>query len=418
MPVAIAMMLLLTGTTAYAASTTLLHSFNGYGSVGGPGDGAFPTGGIVLQDGMLYGTASNLGLGGGSLFSLKTDGSSFALLHKFNGLDGSSPSALAIVGSKLYGTASAGGTASGGVLYQSNLDGSSIEVLHQFGSGADANAPTYALTVDGEFLYGTSAYGGTQSAGTVFQASLSGDISLLHNFGGPGILEPTQPRAGVVIDNGVLYGTTYFGGALGSGVVFRSDLDGSDFQVLHAFGAANNAANPGANLVVVDSTIFGTTQAGSALSEGTLFSMNLDGTGYQVLHVFAPVSAHDPLNGSSPGNLQYQNGELYGTTTLGGEFGHGTLFRIALDGSGYELLHSFAGGPLDGDSPSGPLVFSGSTIIGTTTYGGTSGFGTVYAVTVPEPSSLVMASIASLVIAATSRFRAVASLRKRCQEAK
>src|SRR5690348_10904569 len=103
------------------------------------------------------------------------------------------------------------------------------------------------------------------------------------------------PRCGLMLSGSTLYGTTYGGGSSGSGTIFKVNTDGTAFSVLHSFsalnfttkGAINNdGANPVAGLVLSGNTLYGAASAGGPWGEGTLFSIAIDGTGFTILHNF------------------------------------------------------------------------------------------------------------------------------------
>ena len=132
---------------------------------------------------------------------------------------------------------------------------------------------------------------------------------------------------------------------------------------------------------MVDGVLFGVTTDGGANNGGTIFQLNLDGTGFQTIHSFPPNS--DPQSG-----VPYLAGKLLGTTSLGN-----TIFGINPDGSSFETVHAFG----DQMYPVTRLLTVGSTLYGTTERGGTAGFGTVFALTIPEPSSVCLAIMTGLV---------------------
>ena len=86
---------------------------------------------------------------------------------------------------------------------------------------------------------------------------------------------------------------------------------------------------------------------------GTVFKLNKDGSGYAVLHSFfgSETDGFKPMAGLLAGS----DGALYGTTDGGGDVpvvaSDGTVFKINPDGSGYKLLHSFPDKPSDGPIP-------------------------------------------------------------------
>jgi uncharacterized repeat protein (TIGR03803 family) len=81
------------------------------------------------------------------------------------------------------------------------------------------------------------------------------------------------------------------------------------------------------------------------------------------------------------------------TTYGGGSSATGTVFRVNTDGSGYNNLHSFAGGASDGSLPLGALTLVGSTLYGMTELGGSSGLGVIFSLTLPPPSPPVIDSV-------------------------
>jgi len=183
---------------------------------------------------------------------------------------------------------------------------------------------------------------------------------------------------------------TAMGGSMFSGTVFKMNTDGTGFTLLRKFaGGANDGREPRCTLTLSGTTLYGTTLFGGDGNRGTVFKMNTDGTGFTLLHEFAG-GVND---GRNPyGDLTLVGSMLYGMTYAGGDSNYGTLFALNVDGTGFELLHEFAGGVDDGRNPYGSLTLVGSTLYGMTGYGGDSDRGVVFSlnlVTVPEPVSLV-----------------------------
>src|SRR5262249_36825020 len=314
-------------------------------------------------------------------------GSGFAVLHDFaNGTDGQKPiGGLVTDGAGfLYGTTSFGGSAGLGTVFKLKTDGTGDTTLHPFSFRAsDGKTPYGTLVLDGAgFLYGTTL-DGPSGKGTVFKMKTDGTgFVLLHIFQG-GASDGNGPYAGLVLDgSGNLYGTTLLGGASDKGTVFKLTTSGVGFAVLHSFaGGVNDGQSPRSPLILDGSgLLYGTTVNGGAasLGHGTVFPMKTERTGVVVLHPLAggaPVGA-DPLYSGvalGTGNI------LYGTTFNGGSGGQGTVFQLKTDGSGFALLHSFAGGDSDGAFPyAGVLVDSLGNLFGTTAIGGFAKDGTVY----------------------------------------
>src|SRR5262249_45596969 len=157
-----------------------------------------------------------------------TDGTGFTVLHSFDVTDGSGPyAALTLDASgNLYGTTGAGGPAGNGVVFTLKTDGSAYNVLHPFGSG-DGARPYASLALDASgFLYGTTRDGGSGNQGIAFKVKTDGSGYLvLHEFNGS-ISDGATPYGGLVLDgSGNLYGTTHSGGANALGTVYTIKTD-------------------------------------------------------------------------------------------------------------------------------------------------------------------------------------------------
>src|ERR1017187_2997746 len=158
------------------------NATNGYG----------PAGGMALSGNTLYGTTSGGGKNGtGTLFKIDTSGSNFMVLKSFSAYgsdssfnytnsDGMAPEGdLIISGDTLYGTTLEGGTnGGGGVVFSVKTNGNNFTVLHSFsnpvnnGSGVYTNSggggTRAGLTLTGHVLFGTTPYGGIYGGGTLF----------------------------------------------------------------------------------------------------------------------------------------------------------------------------------------------------------------------------------------------------------
>ena len=292
-------------------------------------DGLYSFGGLTLVGSTLYGTMYYGGSAhDGVLFSVNTDGSNFQVLHAFTGADGPNPGAdvsFTVVGSRLFGTTDWGGTDGDGTLFSINTDGSDYQVVHSFVGGAnDGAVPEAGLTLVGSTFFGTTIGGGPDGAGTVFSINTNGTgFQVVHSFSG-GATDGASPGAALTLVGSTLYGTTGQGGAAGDGTVFSMNTDGSNFQILHAFSGADGS-DPSAGLTLVGSTLYGTTYQGGGANDGTVFSINVGGAGFQTVQVF------NGANGANPaGALTVDGSSLFGTTLTGGNNGYGTVFSFPL----------------------------------------------------------------------------------------
>ena len=147
-----------------------------------------------------------------------------------------------------------------------------------------------------------------------------------------------------------------------------------------------NGANPQAGLVASGCTLYGTTYAGGSSSVGTVFSVNTNGNNFTNLYNFNGATYNTntgtfvPADGANPaGGLVLSGNMLYGTTSSGGSSDEGTVFAINTNGGGYAILYNFSGGA-DGAEPEAGLVLMGNTLYGTTFNGGQYGGGSVFRV--------------------------------------
>jgi uncharacterized repeat protein (TIGR03803 family) len=331
---------------------TLLHSFSHNGT-----DGWFPLGGLTLDAaGNLYGTTIYGGANGsGTVFELSpaTGGEwTETILHTFNpNTDGSNPQGTLVFDAQgnLYGFANNGvkGTnCSGGC-------GEVFELTPQFGggwgetivhtftnNGVDGYNPVGVIFDAKGNLYGTTTYGGTANAGTVFklspQAGGGWSETILHNFSANGT-DGSYPYAGVVFDSkGNLYGTTPTGGTVvpGTGTVYElSPAAGGTWteRILYNFNPGTGAPIYPFAIPTFDAkgNLYCTTQQGGAYGWGSVFELKPTKSGPWIESV-----VHNFENNQQDGTQPYAgltlgpSGYLYGTTGTGGTKGGGTVFEI------------------------------------------------------------------------------------------
>jgi uncharacterized repeat protein (TIGR03803 family) len=172
-------------------------------------------------------------------------------------------------------------------------------------------------------------------------------------------------------------------------------------MTLHTF-EGGDGANPMAGLILSGSTLFGTTRYGGVGGNGTVFAVNVDGSGFTNLYNFTGTDGANPVC-----RLILSGGTLYGTAARGGRWGNGTLFAINTDGTGFAALHNFAAGSRsgfltnqDGVYPAGNLVLSQNTLYGTAVSGGNEGWGTIFQMALPvaPPRLTILRSGANVVL--------------------
>jgi uncharacterized repeat protein (TIGR03803 family) len=406
---------------ASAATEKILYQFSG------GGDGGSPNGALIFDgQGNLYGAAAEGGkYGAGVVFELSPPSVGQTVwqetvLHSFKGRpDGDTPVGSLARDSQgnLYGSTARGGTYNLGTVFELIAPGVGHPmwnwvVLYSFEAGADGEVPCVGagLLIDSSgILYGTTCWnGGTGNTGyrngTVFKLTppLSGKGAwnkfVLHGFSESSI-DGGYPAAQLTFDaTGSLYSTTYTGGS-GVGCTISMPHCGIVFQllptglfrpwkeiILHNFipnGVDGVAPLSG---VTFDSqgNLYGTTSLGGKYAMGAIYKLTPPPRGKTTWGEAVAWNFSGP-DGDLPayGNLiSDKSGNIYGTTVLGGVRGCncGTVFEYTPGGT-LKSLYSFTNTGGDGANPEGGLVMSGAgNLFGTTLNGGV-GAGTVFEVT-------------------------------------
>ena len=330
-------------------------------------NGQFPYGSLISDGTYLYGMTNYGGSNDlGTVFKIMPDGTGFSKLLDFTGIaNGKRPhGSLLYDGVYLYGTTSSGGLNDFGTLFKIKPDGTDYVKLINFSNVSSGNSPFGTLVTDSVFLYGTTAFGGINSNGTLFKIKKDGtDFEKLLDFAN--LLTGANPWDSLYFDGTFLYGTTQYGGSSNNGVIFKIKTDGTEFTKMYDFGGSNNGKNPFGTLISDGSFLYGTTRQGGTANKGTLFKINSNGSGYAKIFDFLGTS-----NGSGPqSSLIFDGINLYGMTTQGGTSNFGVIFKIGSDGTNFTKLHDF-NGTENGKGPLGSLNLINNNLFGTTSNGG------------------------------------------------
>jgi uncharacterized repeat protein (TIGR03803 family) len=211
------------------------------------------------------------------------------------------------------------------------------------------------------------------------QLAQSQTYKVIYNFTGRGS-DGATPYAGPILDHvGNLYGTTYLGGTYGSGSVYRLSPSGSSWSYLslYSFKGGPDGAGPAFGSLVIgdDRALFGTTESGGNF--GTAFVLCACPGREHVLHSFGTGT-----DGAQPigGLVLDAAGNYYGTTSLGGDSGNGTVFGGKRSGHSWTegVIYSFTGGSDGASPPAGVTVDANGNLYGTTSFAGANGDGVVY----------------------------------------
>jgi uncharacterized repeat protein (TIGR03803 family) len=155
----------------------------------------------------------------------------------------------------------------------------------------------------------------------------------------------------------------------GLGLILAGPVAAQTFTNLHGFTAISgpfpytnsDGAYPRAGLIQSVNTLYGTAALGGRSGYGTVFAVNTDGTNFTILHTFT----NSPDGAFPVAGLILSGSTLYGTASSGGSSGYGTVFKINTNGTGFTNFYSFTGGT-GGGNPQGGLILSGTNLYGTT----------------------------------------------------
>lgn len=151
-------------------------------------------------------------------------------------------------------------------------------------------------------------------------------------------IQGADPVASLILSGNTLYGTTPNGGGSYQGTVFKINMDGSGYAALYSFTGSNDGANPAASLALIGNTLYGTTENGGASNNGTVFAINTDGSAFTNLYTF--TGGND--GGKPVANLIFSGGMLYGTTKGGGQGFAGAVFAVATNGIFLQIFTALA----------------------------------------------------------------------------
>lgn len=326
----------------------------------------------------------------------------------------------------IYGTSRTGGAFNSGYFFRYEPSTEEFVILQEFSfmDGIGVN-PIGQLLEHNGYLYGVNTAGGTFNGGTVFKFQLSTEtFAVLHAFnntGGAG----NAPVGGLIFGpNALLYGFTRMNGGSSLGTIYAVDPTNGTFTDLYIFDGTNGRNPIGSPVFAADGmTIIGNCNSGGANGQGTLFTYDvvldqyvnrldlntasgyycsdgwyaaIDGNYYlpmyyggtsnfgAIIRMLPDFSAStfysfDNTVGANPGFdfILDLSGKVYGTCTLGGNNGFGTLYQLDYNFNTVVKIKDFTDSI--GISPgNGLLLKQNGVIMGMASFGGTSNAGTIY----------------------------------------
>ena len=373
-----------------------IASFIGNGSVGSYTNGTEPRNGVILDNsGNIFGTAYYGGDSNrGTVYEVVKGTNTVKALTSFGGgSPGAYPSGNIVMdgGGNIYGTTETGGSANSGTIYKLASGASTATTLVSFDRGK-YGASAGGLVSDGSGnLYGGIYYGGPSDYSAVYELlNGSSAVTTLATF------SSIDEISALTLDgSGNIFGTTHVGGALndrnsyGNGSIFEIAKGSGTVTTLASFNGTNGYSPVGGITFDSDGNMFGTTTLGGAFNKGTIFEFAKGSTAITALASFTMDTGLSVV-----GVTLDSAGNIFGTTPYGGPSGLGTVYELVKGGSAITTLASFNGA--NGGGPFAQVTLDGrGNLYGTTTRGGTYGGGTVFGIpgvgtpAVPEASSVI-----------------------------
>jgi uncharacterized repeat protein (TIGR03803 family) len=363
-------------------SITTLVAFN---STNGSG----PNGSLVVDgSGNLFGTTTSSSSNDGMVFEVQAGSGTLTTLASFIAPNGYSPSGSLVEdrSGNLFGTAAAFGPGGYGTVFEEQAGSNALTTLASF-NGANGATPNGDLIEDsGGDLFGTTSAGGASGDGTVFEVQAGSDsITTLASFNRT---NGSTPASGLFEDSsGDLFGTTSAGGAFNEGTVFEVQAGSDSITALASFNGTNGADPHGGVVEDSNGNFFGATQYGGASNDGTVFEVKAGSDSITALTSFNGTNGSEPLGGV----IEDSNGNLFGTTYNGGASDDGTVFEVKAGSGTITTLASF--NSTNGAFPEAGLIEdSNGNLFGTAELGGAPDKGTVFEVQAGSGTITTLAS--------------------------
>jgi uncharacterized repeat protein (TIGR03803 family) len=330
---------------------------------------------ISFSQTFLYGVTTEGGTsGGGTIYRIKPDGSSYSVVYNFEGnISGINPLYTELVeyNSKLYGMTQLDGL---GILFEFDPLTGSYSKKISFGTASGSGSyPSGSLTLFNGKLYGMTFRGGNSDQGTLFEYDPVTNIILYKiHFSG---VNGANPNGNLTVFNNKLYGMTSEGGIYAGslGTLFEYDPANNTLSKKIDFDYSPNGNNPKGSLTVYNGKLYGMTQFGGLTNEGMLFEFNpTNGI------LSKKIDFQRLVNGASPiGSLTVYNAKLYGMNSDGGANSGGVLFEFNPSTNILTNLVDFDG-INKGSNPRGNLLVYNNKLFGMTSGGGSSNLGTIF----------------------------------------
>jgi uncharacterized repeat protein (TIGR03803 family) len=362
---------------------------------------------LITANGKLYGIASDGGTNdSGTLFEFDLSENNLSLVFNFeSSLTGEGPHKAPIQYDKytLYGVTNYGGQFSQGVFYKYDMVSREFIPLHHFKYTETGCGPSSELVIaENGRIYGVTNNGGANGSGTIFEFNPA-DESLVKVFD---LSQSTGTGCSMHMletEPGVLHGVMTYDGDGWRGTLFKFDYNQYEFTVLHHFADATGGHPNSSFYKTQNGLLYGTTMYGGQHSNGVVYTFNPEANEYSVVYNFTQGDdvGQGPLGNLIPdgegsfygithgnqgavedraiykfstetntythlqqlpwGNgwhmvnwAKASNGKMYGTTYFGTEYNDGVLFEYDPLTNELQSKHTFTG--VSGEGPYYPTL--------------------------------------------------------------
>ncbi len=297
-----------------------------------------------------------------------------------------------------------------------NLSNETMSIVHEFNTVSQGNQPDGGLVFHNGDLYGLCVFGGSNSTGTLYKYSIATDLlTVITHFSQSTSFYYMNSTVPFIASNNLLYGLGTFGGLRNKGGIFKVDLTTSQITNLHDFNYGVNGAIPKSTLFQASNgRVFGSAFYGGLNGEGVVFEVDRFTNEIDTLHNATPLTSNGYTdimmeyqenllgtgsNGSiynfnlntneysevctisgttASGGLTKIEDKVYGVTYSGGANGLGTIYRHQL-GTNVSTTDFSFDGMLTGASPVGHLIATDDFYLyGLAESGGINGSGVLY----------------------------------------
>lgn len=304
----------------------------------------------------IFGLMKYNGLnGGGTIYSINTDGTNFTVHHHFEQATGIEPeSKLFYFDGKLFGTARQGGDNLLGVLYAINADGTNYRVLRHFETSFATGNPSgnIQISADGRIFgcYPQHHLDNSFIANRLWKVDTSG--ANLQPFFNVDQRQHGAYNLDILLSNDTLFLATQEMGRHEGGVISYVDTFGNGPAPMHHFGAVANGFWPETAVIKAsDGKLYGTASVGGQDGNGVVYSINAAGTGFLNLHTFVDAEGYEPVGEL----LEASNGKIYGALRYGGPINTGCIYRMDKNGANFQIIYNFPNVAL-AQTPVGDLI--------------------------------------------------------------